>query len=149
MTRENFNGQEGFTLLEAVMATGILITGLVAVSNLMFVAISSNAIGNRSSAAAFIAAQKMEELRSISFPALAPSAGSTLDLPLPAFTQDDTVEGIGTFRTNWTITVVAAIPGNKTKYIAVRTEMLGALGRLTQAEFTSFRACTLSPLCPL
>ena len=44
--RPSFAGQEGFTLIEAVVATGILIVGLVAISNLMFVAISSNSIAN-------------------------------------------------------------------------------------------------------
>lgn len=150
-TRKKFKGQEGFTLLEAVMATAILITGLAAVTNLMFVAISSNTIGNRASAAAFLAAQKMEQLRSISFQTLAPSNNNSLDVDQANFfsAPDDIVEGVGTFHTTWQISIAnfPGAPANNTKFIAVRTEMRGALGRLTRAEFTSFRACTLAT-CP-
>ena len=138
--RPSFAGQEGFTLIEAVVATGILIVGLVAVSNLMFVAISSNSIANWQTGATFMASQKMEELRATNFndPALANSPANSLNVDAPGFFEDDTVDGLGVFHTRWQVQIVAAI-GPNLKYIAVQTEIVGPLSRRTRAEFTTLR----------
>ena len=138
--RATFAGQEGFTLIEAVVATGILIVGLVAVSNLMFVAISSNSIANWQTGATFMASQKMEELRATTFddPTLANSPVDSLDVDQPGFNEDDTVDGLGVFHTRWRVQTVAAV-GPNLKFIAVQTELVGPLSRRTRAEFTTLR----------
>ena len=147
-SRPSFAGQQGFTLIEAVVATGILIVGLVAISNLMFVAISSNSIANWQTGSTFVASQKMEELRSLSFtdPALADSPADTLTCDeelTPAcagvFAEDVTVDGLGVFHTRWRIQTVAAVSPNL-KFIAVQTEKRGPLARRTRVEFTTLRA---------
>lgn len=140
-SRSPFAGQEGFTLIEAVVATGILIVGLVAISNLMFVAISSNSIANWQTGSTFIASEKLEELRSTAFtdPLLADSPVDSLDVDQPGFNRDDTVDGLGVFHTRWRIQTVAAVSPNL-KFIAVQTEMRGPLSRRTRAEFTTLRA---------
>jgi Tfp pilus assembly protein PilV len=132
-------GQEGFTLIEAVMATGILIVGLVAISNLMFVAISSNSVANWTSGAAFLASQRLEQLRSVSYPALLDSLPTSLDTDQPGFNEDVTIDGLGVFHTRWRVQTVAAVSVNL-KYLAVQTEMRGPLSRRTRAEFTTLRA---------
>lgn len=139
--RPSFAGQDGFTLIEAVVATGILIVGLVAISNLMFVAISSNSIANWQTGSAFIASQKLEELRSITFtdPALADSPADSLDVDQPGYNQEITVDGLGVFHTRWRVQTVAAVSPNL-KFIAVQTEIRGPLSRRTRAEFTTLRA---------
>jgi Tfp pilus assembly protein PilV len=148
------SGQAGFTLVEAIMATAILVTGLAAVSNLMFVAISSNTMANRMTTASFLAAQKVEQLRTQPFdaPAMAdsPAAAPGTD-PLAAdvalFNENNTVQSVGTFHTRWQIQTIGAF-GTSLKFIAVRTEFVGALGRRTRAEFTTFRSCTLTGCAP-
>jgi len=132
-------GQEGFTLVEAVVATGILIVGLAAISNLMFVAISSNSVANWQTGSAFLASQKLEELRSTTFTSLVDSPADSLTVDQPAYNENTVVNGLGTFHTRWRIQTVAAVSPNL-KYIAVLTEMNGPLGRLTRAEFTTLRA---------
>ena len=138
--RPSFKGQEGFTLIEAVVATGILIVGLVAISNLMFVAISSNSIANWQTGSTFLASQKLEELRATRFdaPTLLDSPADSLDVDAAGYFEDDTVDGLGVFHTRWRVQTVAAV-GPNLKYIAVRTEKVGPLARRTQAEFTTLR----------
>lgn len=144
--KPRFAGQQGFTLIEAVFATAILITGLVAVSNLMFVAISSNSIANWTTGATFIASQKLEELRSTTFQNLIDSPADSLDVDQPGYNEEDAVDGLGTFHTRWRVQTVAAL-GNNLKFLAVQTELRGPLSRRTRTEFTTFRACTLAG-CP-
>ena len=139
--RPSFAGQEGFTLIEAVVATGILIVGLVAISNLMFVAISSNSIANWQTGSAFIASQKLEELRATTFtdPSLNDSAADSLDVDQAGYNEEITVDGLGVFHTRWRVQTVAAVSPNL-KFIAVQTEIRGPLSRRTRAEFTTLRA---------
>ncbi len=143
-----FGGQAGFTLIEAVIATGILITGLVAVSNLMFVAISSNSIANWTTGATFLASQKLEELRSTNYPALANSPANSLNVDQLGFFQDDVIDGLGAFHTRWSVLTLVGISPNL-KYLAVQTEMSSPTLRFrrTRTEFTTLRACT-QPICP-
>jgi Tfp pilus assembly protein PilV len=140
-SRKSRGSEAGFTLVEAIMATAILTVGLAAVSNLTFVAISSNVIGNRASTAAFLASQKMEDLRSTTFDSLADSPTNALDVDQTGYFQDDVVEKVGTFKTRWKITTVVSY-GASLKYLVTRSQMVGVLGRQTRAEFTTLRSCT-------
>lgn len=148
-----FKGQAGFTLLEAVMATGLLITGLAAVSNLMFVSIGSNTLGNRISTSAFVAAQKMEELHRVSFDTLVDSNTGSLDTDQAGYNDTVLVENVGNFHTRWRIASITAY-GQSLKYIAVQTQMSKpdgtdtTLSRQSRAEFTSYRTCTLAGCVP-
>jgi prepilin-type N-terminal cleavage/methylation domain-containing protein len=141
--------QDGFTLIEAIITTLILVVGLVAVSNLMFVSISSNAIANRSTSSTFLASQKMEELRSIAFDdaQMADSDPTALENDTPGHFEDIDVDGGGRYKVRWRVQTVAAY-GTSLKFIAVRSEGVGAMGRLTRAELTTFRACTLQGCTP-
>lgn len=143
------NAQAGFTLIEALIATLVLVVGLIGISNLMVVAISSNSLGNRITMSAFVASQKMEQLRSIPFDnaSFADSASNSLDTDVSNFNENVTVGQGGTYHTRWNIRTVTAY-GASLKFIAVRTESTAPLGRLTRAEFTSFRACTLTGCAP-
>ncbi len=59
--------QAGFTLVEALIAMVILSFGLIAVTNLMLVASTSNTVANQSTAATSIASQRMEQLKALGF----------------------------------------------------------------------------------
>ena len=140
-------GESGFTLLEAIVATAILITGLTAVANLTVVSIGSNAMGNRATTAAFLASQKMEELRATNFDNLVDSPTDSLDVNQTNFHVTETVDGVGTFDTRWLVRTVTQY-GASLKYLTVRTEAQGAFGRQSRAEFTTYRSCTTSGCTP-
>ena len=53
------NHEAGFTLMEALIATLILMFGLASIFNLMILATTSNNVANRSSAATLIASQQL------------------------------------------------------------------------------------------
>jgi type II secretory pathway pseudopilin PulG len=156
--------EAGFTLVEALVAIVVLIFGLMAVTNLLLVAASSNTVANQGTAAVTTATQVMDLLKATSY--------DVLDNVLPVGTAFDATDGgkdcndttlvpadahctlatpgVGTVHAHWYIT------GNadpRLLHIRVRSEGTGALAAArSRAEFTSFRTCTNSdPLtggCP-
>jgi prepilin-type N-terminal cleavage/methylation domain-containing protein len=165
------NAEAGFTLVEVLTAMVILIFGLMAVTNLLLVAASSNTVANQSTAAAASASRIMDRLKDSSFPTLvvggnvAADTGVTVPCggepvvpwpgpPLAAVNApnnlnncDDDLPGVGKIHTRW---AVSAIPGTaRTYFIQVRSEGTGALaGARSRAEFTTFRSCTEPTGCP-
>jgi type II secretory pathway pseudopilin PulG len=160
--RTGRGGEAGFTLVEALVAVVVLIFGLMAVTNLMLVAASSNSVANQGTAAVTSATRAMDALKAVSFtdlgaggqdpfdgcdtsgakdcndPTLAPGvvAGA------PDWHCIDSVPGVGVIHTHWWITADADA---RLLHIRVRSEGTGALsGARSRAEFTTFRACTNS-----
>ena len=153
--------EAGFTLVEALCAIVILVFGLMAITNLMLVAATSNTVANQSTAATNFASQQLEVLKALPFPpgtGVAPvptlpvvgtgvkvgdvdadTAGYFLDPP-------PEVPGVGQVKVRWEITGV----DGQTVFIRVRAEGTGALtGARSRAEFTVFRSCTDTSLnCP-
>jgi prepilin-type N-terminal cleavage/methylation domain-containing protein len=168
-------GQEGpeagFTLVEVLTAIVVLVFGLMAVTNLMLVAASSNSVANQSTVAANSASRIMDRLKDQTFQNLVvggnvaadtggpgpcgdPAAAALPGAPPVAVNDptainncNDDVPGVGRIHTRWAIN---AVPGTQRIYfIQVRSEGTGALaGPRSRAEFTSFRACT-TPGCPV
>lgn len=147
--------EAGFTLVEVLIAIVVLVFGLIAVTNLMIVAASSNTVANQMTGATAAASRTLEDLRATPFTALVPSpAGAPFDFtdfqtaPCGAYCREDAIAGLGIVRTRWQI---VAIPGDaEVLFIRVRSEGTGALTRArSRAEFTTFRACTnLEVGCP-
>ena len=137
----NRNNEAGFTLLEAIIATLILLFGLASIFNLMIVAVSSNSLASRASGATTIASREMEALRATAFTALAdsPVGVDTLDVQTVGFFRITNVEGVGTFESRWQI---QTLTDPNLKYLRVRTEPQGFRARAARAEFTSIRSCT-------
>jgi prepilin-type N-terminal cleavage/methylation domain-containing protein len=140
-------GEQGFTLVEALTAIVILSFGLMAVTNLLVVAASSNSVANQSTAAADMAARQMEALK------LAPWNDAQLNPgggfgagACAAYCRLDDIPGVGRVETRWQIDTVDV----RTRFIRVRSEGRGALsGPRSRAEFTTFRSCTMPQLgCP-
>jgi len=140
-------GEAGFTLVEALCAIVILAFGLIAITNLLLVASTSNTTANISTAATTLAAQQLENLKAIPFadanaiPTPALAAGGDLDTDQAGFFVDPPAEvpGVGQIRVRWTIVDV----DTQTKFIAVRAESTALLiGARSRAEFTVFRSCT-------
>jgi prepilin-type N-terminal cleavage/methylation domain-containing protein len=163
--------EAGFTLVEVLTAMVILIFGLMAVTNLLLVAASSNTVANQSTAAAASASRIMDRLKDSSFPTLVAGGNVAADTgvtvpcggepsvpwpgPAPVAVNapnalnncDDDIPGVGKIHTRWAI---SAIPGTaRSLFIQVRSEGTGALaGARSRAEFTTLRSCTEPAGCP-
>jgi type II secretory pathway pseudopilin PulG len=147
--------EAGFTLVEALVAIVVLVFGLMAVTNLLLVAASSNTVANQGTAAVAAATQVVDMLRSTSFDVLDDNPGGMpfdpadggkdcTDVTLvPTDWHCTTVTpGVGTVHTHWYISPGAEL---RLLYIRVRSEGVGALAAArSRAEFTTLRACTNS-----
>jgi type II secretory pathway pseudopilin PulG len=138
------SGESGFTLVEALIAVIILVFGLVAVTNLFLMAISTNIIANGSTAATDAAAATIENLKNLPWndaglqPAACPAATPC--------TRFDDMPGVGRIQSSWVIENV----DTRTRFITVTAEHLGAFSRgKSRAQFTTIRTCTTPDLgCP-
>ena len=159
--------QQGFTLVEALVAMLVLTFGLIAITNLFIVAASSNTVANHSTAAAAQAAEVMERLKAIDFNTLQPGGsltGTCGSPPCPAtcdpatdaaacmgagnFDMRRSIDGVGTINVRWQI-INPGAGGPGTLFVAVRAWSEAPLaGDRSRAEFTTFRTCTLGTLCP-
>jgi type II secretory pathway pseudopilin PulG len=151
--RQDRTVESGFTLVETLVAIVVLVFGLMAVTNLLLVAATSNTVANQSSAATASASQVMDTLRSTAWANVIPGGNLTSDTtvpspdcralasPLVAYNCDDAVAGVGTIKTRWLIT---AAPGTaRMVLITVQSEGTGALaGARSRATFTTYRTCT-------
>ena len=160
--------EEGFTLIEALIAIVVLAFGLVAVTNLFVVAASSNQIGSYNTVAAAEASEVMERLKRVPFTTLAPPANTTLgslaldqpapNAPAPPNEPDVIVAGvppvnmynmyrrvanIGWVRTRWTVQSFTDVYTTPVILITVESRVMGPFGgQLSQAHFSTFRTCT-------
>ena len=154
-TRERVGSgaEAGFTLVEALVAVVVLIFGLMAVTNLLLVAASSNSVANQSTAAVASATRAMDLIRATTYDALDDAPGGTTfdvgdggkDCADPTLVFNDwhcneDVPGVGTIHVHWWVT---ATDDGRLVYVRVRAEGTGALSAArSRAEFTTFRACT-------
>ena len=151
------SGEQGFTLIEAMVAMVILLFGIAAVSNLMVIAGTSNTVANHSTAATAAATQRMEILKTTTFPTLVPGGDIVNDSPVGTPPPCDAVpagyyhcntvttgpnavfQGVGRMHVRWAITTVpGTVPA--TLYIQVVAESQApAVGSRSRASFTTFR----------
>jgi type II secretory pathway pseudopilin PulG len=143
--------EAGFTLVEALIAIVVLVFGLIAVTNLLLVAATSNMVASQATAATTAASRVLDMLKTTSYENLV--AGGNLGVvmsgatpmcavALPAsFECRDDVDGVGVMHVRWIVTPVAA--DARLTFIEVRSEGQGvfAAGR-TLADFTTLRSCT-------
>jgi type II secretory pathway pseudopilin PulG len=163
--------EAGFTLIEALIAIMILIVGLAAVSNLFFVAASSNTVANMGTATTAQATEVLERLTATPFLTLSNAVGTAagtvgnLDADVPAtpcmdapgndcvgtagtFQSYRDIPGVGRIRTRWIVTRPATRTNQSVLHIVVRSEAIPRLlQRRTRAELTTFRTCTAAT-CP-
>jgi len=146
--------EAGFTLVEALVAIVVLIFGLMAVTNLMLVAASSNSVANQGTAAVAAATRAMDFIKATTFDTLALTTGGKdpfdpgdggkacgdTTLTVGEWHCNEDVPGVGTIHVHWWVT---ATDDGRLVYVRVRAEGTGALSAArSRAEFTTFRACT-------
>ena len=138
------SSEDGFTLVEALIAVVILVFGLVAITNLFLLAISTNIIANGSTAATDAASRTLEDLKNLPWNNAGLQA-ATCPVATPCQRLDD-IPGVGIVESSWTIESVNA----QTRFITVTSEHLGSFSRgKTRAQFTTIRTCTTPDLgCP-
>jgi len=162
--------EAGFTLVEALIAIVVLVFGLIAVSNLMVVATSSNQIALYTTIAAAEASETLERLQAVPFVNLQTGGGThdpadpwntanwASDLPSTNANRDVIVSGtfqfnarrrvpgVGDVITRWKV-IDPGAAGAQTRYILVRSEVQALFGRGAVAQFTTFRTCVATS-CP-
>jgi type II secretory pathway pseudopilin PulG len=145
--------EAGFTLVEALVAIVVLVFGLMAVTNLMIVAASSNTVANQGTAAVTSATRVMDMLKTTSFQDLgvggiafgsAPGTAKDCDDPTLDLAADwhcdEAVPGVGQIHTHWWISTT---DDPRLLHVRVFSQGMGALaGARSRSEFTTFRACT-------
>ncbi len=152
--RTGHGGEAGFTLVEALVAIVVLIFGLMAVTNLLLVAASSNSVANQGTAAVAAAIRAMDFIKATTYDTLRTNPGGidpfavddgggscAVVTAVTAWHCDDDVPGVGRVHVHWWVTV--ATGDQRLLYVRVRAEGTGALSATrSRAEFTTFRACT-------
>jgi hypothetical protein len=145
--------EAGFTLVEALAAIVILAFGLIAVTNLLLLAGSSNSVANQSTAATVAAMEQLEMFKSLTWgDAALPNPGAGVKLgdvdaepPDPCCLRNVVIAQTGAgevqrvpVQVRWEFVGI----DNWTIYIRVRAQSTGPLGRRTRAEFTTMRVCS-------
>jgi type II secretory pathway pseudopilin PulG len=173
MLRTESRRQAGFTLVEALVAMLVLTFGLIAITNLLIVASTSNSVANHSTAAATQASEVLERLRAVRFTDLriggdlgadvgVPNCDPDTDVneciprPMNNYNMRRSVDGVGFIKVRWQVCSDTAATncagpgaaGPDTLFIVVRAESEAPLaGARSRAEFTTFRTCTAAS-CP-
>ncbi len=132
------NSEAGFTLVEALIAVVILIVGLVAVTNLLLVAGTSNATANNLTSSVAQATRALEDLKQVPFQNLV--AQGSLTASTGCCERFSALPGVGRVRTRWLVTPI----GVNAFHIAVESESAGVMtgGIRSRASFTTLRTCT-------
>ena len=96
MSVQHVADERGFSLLEALIATGVLAVSLVSLADLFGLAIRSNTAARSTTTATVLAQQKLEALRALAWTELGRSPANTLQENTPGFV--DYVDQFGELR---------------------------------------------------
>lgn len=101
--------EKGFSLIEVLVATAILVPGLVAVATMFPYSVRSNYVSRQTSTATMIISDKMEELRALPLNHASLNAGGGLNPASPTTSYFDyvTVSPTGTVATSTTASATA------------------------------------------
>ena len=120
--------ERGSSLIEALVATLIVSTGVVTMAQLLPIAAVTNLAARRSTVAAIAAEQKLEELRTLPFDELQISPASALEQ-----NTDGYVDYVGIYTRRWSIEPVSSASGSSLVIQVLVTTASGAGGRTQSA----------------
>jgi type II secretory pathway pseudopilin PulG len=111
--------ERGCSLVEVLVALGIVAGGVTAVAQLMALGAAVNRAARRTTSAAVLAQQKMEELAPAAATGVEPSPSGTLARNVDGYT--DTIEGVFTRR--WSID---PLPGDASGAVVLQVVVIDA-----------------------
>lgn len=134
------SSEQGFTLVESLIAIFILSFGIISITQLSAVAIGSNSSARNMTTSTFVASQRLEALMVVPYSVLTDTPTTdSLTVDTAGYFEDVTV-GTSRYHTRWRVVTVPAYAPNL-KFIQVRTEAAGFLGPRSRVDLTSFRSC--------
>ncbi len=92
--KQTINNSSGFTLIEVLIASVIIVFGLLAMASFLGTLVSKNAANERKTMATMIAEEKIEDLRNDAL---------KIDLTAADNSNDTVATAAGTFTRTWTI----------------------------------------------
>ena len=122
MPADALRHNHGFSLVEALVASLVLATAVLSLAQLLARATAANAAAGRTTHAALLAAQKVEELRAASASALEGNGG---DSPEPGFAREWSVSPLPSDPDYIAlIEVTVRVSGIDTRMVALKTATL-------------------------
>jgi prepilin-type N-terminal cleavage/methylation domain-containing protein len=127
MGRDRADSQAGFTLIETLVATAILITVVASLSQLFGLVVATNRRAASRTLATVTARDKMEQLASMPWPALIASPAAVLEDDVEGYS--DRVGGIVIpwFSRRWSI---APLPADPLRLVVLQVVVVGPGGRV-------------------
>jgi len=110
--KDGIRTEEGFSLVEAMVATAILATALLALAHLLAMTVTANGTAGRATYATALAAQKVEAMHAATWEGLDASAGTVTELLDRAGVTVDGVSSPAVYTRQSTVTALAADPMN-------------------------------------
>lgn len=129
MSSKTIHYQDGFSLVEFMIAVTILAVGLMAMAGLQTTAMRSNASSKWQTAAATTAEEKLMQLKNLGYAGAANTAWTTA--------ESITLTGFGTFSRSYQIS--DSVSGYL-KYIQVRVTWVDKLGVTKQVNLSTYLA---------
>jgi len=109
---------EGFALVDALIASAILATAVLALAQLLAFAATATGVAGRTTRAALLAAQKLEELHASS---LDPVGMNAADAPEPGFAREWSVAALPAAPADLAlIEVIVRTAGTETRMVALQ-----------------------------
>lgn len=122
--QERSRGEDGFTLIEVLVATGLVGLVALAVAPLMLMAVQTSAVAQESTELTGIATRRVEILRSLPFDDPALVAGGDLDSSAAGYSIDP-FEGDANRYVRWQIVDETASRKHLTMVVGVRESIWG------------------------
>ena len=104
--------ERGFSLIEVLVASTILTVGLLSLAQLLALATAANASAGRATYAAVLAAEKLEDLRALTWESLQRQAGESVDYLDRSGRSLESASVTAAYTRRWTIDPFPADPNN-------------------------------------
>lgn len=111
MRGERLQSERGFSLVEILIASTILIVALLSLAQLLSLATAANAAAGRATVSAVLAAEKLEELHTLTWESMRRQAGESVDY-LDRSGRPVGNAAAATYRRRWLVDPLPVDPDN-------------------------------------